>query len=782
MRTVTFYSYKGGTGRSLLLANLATLVARLGRRVVTLDLDLEAPGLHYKLLPGRPTPTAGAVDWLTARRAGRTTPNLTDLALDVPVPDPLLADGSLTLLPAGRAPSGDYFQLVQDLRLDEWLLTDGVDAFIDLAAAIRNELSPDYLFIDSRTGVTASNAVTTRVLADAVVVLTLDSLEQMEGTRAVLRTLQPLTSLQTRKAINLHVVHGRSVDDDDRAVTRIRSYLGEPGWPAGNTVTIPAEHCHTVRHDQAVAKKEFLPMARIDPHPGPLHADYLAVASSLLPDLMSIEHLARIVSALGPEIMNPAVRFLGLDSAIANSQASGGRPTYGDTLHERIRRLESLPRTVQNLTDLAMALDAQARGFSDLGQSANARDSCHQEVSIWRQLNESAPSEEARSRLASALHGLSAYLAKTGENQAALAAIHEATRLNRALAETNPAAFNPDLARSLNDLSNYLAGVGDRQAALTAIQESATLHRGLAETNPAFNPDLARSLYNLAKCLWDIGDRVGALNAARESVTLRRALAETDPAAFNPDLVPSLHNLSGYLAANGNQREALTTIQEAVTLSRALAETDPAAFNPGLAASLNSLSLQLADIGDQQSALSTIQEAVALYRALAETNPAAFNPDLARSLGDLSDCLADVGNRRAALTAIQDAVTLRRMLAEANPAAFIPNLATALSNLSLRLTDVGDHHAALTAIREAVALYRALRETNPAAFTPDLASSLNNLSLRLADVDERQAALAAIQETIELYQELADTYPAAFNDDLTRSRRNLENLLRYEPE
>ena len=56
MQTVTFYSYKGGTGRTLLLANLARLAASLGRKVVALDFDLEAPGLLYKLFrsdPGR---------------------------------------------------------------------------------------------------------------------------------------------------------------------------------------------------------------------------------------------------------------------------------------------------------------------------------------------------------------------------------------------------------------------------------------------------------------------------------------------------------------------------------------------------------------------------------------------------------------------------------------------------------------------------------------------------------------------------------------------------------
>jgi MinD-like ATPase involved in chromosome partitioning or flagellar assembly len=43
---VTFYSYKGGVGRTMALANIAILLARRRLRVLMVDWDLEAPGLH----------------------------------------------------------------------------------------------------------------------------------------------------------------------------------------------------------------------------------------------------------------------------------------------------------------------------------------------------------------------------------------------------------------------------------------------------------------------------------------------------------------------------------------------------------------------------------------------------------------------------------------------------------------------------------------------------------------------------------------------------------------
>src|SRR4051812_14058860 len=46
-QVVTFYSFKGGVGRTMTLANTAFLAACSGKRVLVMDWDLEAPGLAY---------------------------------------------------------------------------------------------------------------------------------------------------------------------------------------------------------------------------------------------------------------------------------------------------------------------------------------------------------------------------------------------------------------------------------------------------------------------------------------------------------------------------------------------------------------------------------------------------------------------------------------------------------------------------------------------------------------------------------------------------------------
>ena len=42
---ITFYSYKGGVGRTMLAANMGVALAQTGKTLIW-DLDAEAPGLH----------------------------------------------------------------------------------------------------------------------------------------------------------------------------------------------------------------------------------------------------------------------------------------------------------------------------------------------------------------------------------------------------------------------------------------------------------------------------------------------------------------------------------------------------------------------------------------------------------------------------------------------------------------------------------------------------------------------------------------------------------------
>lgn len=45
-RIISVHSWRGGTGKSNLTANLAALLAAAGQRVAVVDTDIQSPGIH----------------------------------------------------------------------------------------------------------------------------------------------------------------------------------------------------------------------------------------------------------------------------------------------------------------------------------------------------------------------------------------------------------------------------------------------------------------------------------------------------------------------------------------------------------------------------------------------------------------------------------------------------------------------------------------------------------------------------------------------------------------
>ncbi|WP_327718288.1 FxSxx-COOH system tetratricopeptide repeat protein [Streptomyces sp. NBC_00490] len=156
-KVVTFYSYKGGVGRSFLLSNTATLLAQWGYRVLCIDWDLEAPGLHYYFRPHMESPETGLVEMVLGARDGQQVDALGHIT---PVTFP---DGSRLDLIAAGGVGGDYIPNVQGIDWDALyeerdfgnVLEDWRRRWIE---------SYDVIFVDSRTGISDSGGICTAQL------------------------------------------------------------------------------------------------------------------------------------------------------------------------------------------------------------------------------------------------------------------------------------------------------------------------------------------------------------------------------------------------------------------------------------------------------------------------------------------------------------------------------------------------------------------------------------------------------------------------------------------
>lgn len=189
MKTITFYSYKGGVGRTLALSNIAKRLAEFGKKVCILDFDLEAPGLHIKIENQiqKQGVQVGIVDYIYEfSKIGKIPEDISKYATRLKSPKNML------FIASGNPLSNDYWMKLA--QINWWKLfyseqSEGIPFFLDLKEKIRLKYNPDYLLIDSRTGITELSAITISILADSVVFFSANNKENIQGCKHVLKSI-----------------------------------------------------------------------------------------------------------------------------------------------------------------------------------------------------------------------------------------------------------------------------------------------------------------------------------------------------------------------------------------------------------------------------------------------------------------------------------------------------------------------------------------------------------------------------------------------------------------
>lgn len=184
----TFYSYKGGVGRTLALLNVGALLASNRRKVVAVDLDLEAPGFGLSTFTRRDAsgPGYGISDFLQDRlRGGRE--DLHDFCYRVP-PDRLPdQNAEFYLLPVGTQPGWLTAEIPQFYRDPA---SDAAELFLLLLDEIEAALAPDFIFFDSCAGRADIAGVALLELPQVIVAISALNEQNLNGLREVLEQLR----------------------------------------------------------------------------------------------------------------------------------------------------------------------------------------------------------------------------------------------------------------------------------------------------------------------------------------------------------------------------------------------------------------------------------------------------------------------------------------------------------------------------------------------------------------------------------------------------------------
>ncbi|MCK5524238.1 MAG: ParA family protein [Thiomargarita sp.] len=199
---VSFYSYKGGVGRTTALALFASYYAmHQNKKVFIIDCDFEAPGLINFYGIHEELPKNGIVEYIKDKEACSDVELRDDYVYEIS--QLYSGEGEIYLLPAGNIfddiDRSDYLEALA--RLDIHSTSTIVEQFKEVITEINQKYEPDVILIDSRTGFNDIFGIIANKLSNTIVGFFGNNTQNKPGLHFFLNTL-----LRKSRRMNLVLV------------------------------------------------------------------------------------------------------------------------------------------------------------------------------------------------------------------------------------------------------------------------------------------------------------------------------------------------------------------------------------------------------------------------------------------------------------------------------------------------------------------------------------------------------------------------------------------------
>ncbi|MFM6099392.1 MAG: tyrosine-protein kinase family protein, partial [Dolichospermum sp.] len=207
---VTFFSFKGGVGRTTALVATALTLARNGHRVAIVDLDLEAPGLSTIFFKDK-VENFGVIDYLLEKKIQNSNWSLRKDILRIN--HPLLLGNlgeQIYLFTAGNV---DNNYLEKLARLDFQNLVDHQlpETFKGMLQELESDVKPlDFILLDSRAGFHDIGGLALTDLSHAAVIFARQSRQSWAGLTYVIRRLSRPLAPEDERQLPVVLVHAMS--------------------------------------------------------------------------------------------------------------------------------------------------------------------------------------------------------------------------------------------------------------------------------------------------------------------------------------------------------------------------------------------------------------------------------------------------------------------------------------------------------------------------------------------------------------------------------------------
>jgi septum site-determining protein MinD len=176
-KIISIHSFRGGTGKSNMTANVATLLAAGGQRIGVVDTDIQSPGIHVLFGMSQETMSRSLNDYLWGRCEIAAAAHDVTASLDEGLA------GRVFLIPSSSNAS-DIARVMHD-GYDVGLLNDGFRNLI-------RELELDALIIDTHPGLNEETLLSIAVCEALAIVMRPDQ-QDYEGTSVAVSVARKLS-------------------------------------------------------------------------------------------------------------------------------------------------------------------------------------------------------------------------------------------------------------------------------------------------------------------------------------------------------------------------------------------------------------------------------------------------------------------------------------------------------------------------------------------------------------------------------------------------------------
>lgn len=181
-RVISFYSYKGGVGRTVSLIQSAYNLAKKGKKVVLIDLDIEAPSFN-SIFKNDIKSSNGLVKYLFNKysKNREEISEIEDISSVVTKLN-INCKGEIYVIPCGKID----LQYVNSLQIIKEKIIYENNYIRELINKVIEKYSVDYVFIDSRTGINNWGAIAIADISDEVFLIAYPNYENYEGIKLIL--------------------------------------------------------------------------------------------------------------------------------------------------------------------------------------------------------------------------------------------------------------------------------------------------------------------------------------------------------------------------------------------------------------------------------------------------------------------------------------------------------------------------------------------------------------------------------------------------------------------